>query len=1742
MANVQYTLFGQSFVESQGNMMSRTFEELLNRHPEKLSGAIEYFTCLTDADLLQSPEALRSAPNAFLNKHEITVDGRRIYVGTSYGLKQKLSLIARLFKLLGEDEAQFSFEQTNVSPAADKEVAKRERKQAAPEITYRFFGKLYRSTQAEMMYRVFETVLSENSGLSDWAAENLNCVSLIDYTAPQNRAPEMPPAFRSCRRINSGEKSLCIGSAYALKAKQAMIDKLLKKANLPSNVLVIIDNAVDVNKTEWQIEAARSAVKGIAELGGSGGNAGIISQPVGTGKTVVLNEIIRRLFEKKEQISSVLLLTASTKLAEQLEKQLKELSDGLYEIVLADTTEKLKSFTGRQNTVVIAVAQMFSVRSSYSLHRFVDDDMSPFSDSRSLLVVSVDNPAFNSLGRIYSDVHSRFPNAVFMAFTAEPQPTKQLAECFGPLLYRYTYEQAVMDGAINTVEYESIYIKPKNEDNSEISEELAELILTREKEQGGCALLLCSDSKTAYMYYSLLQHLAEGEYEIRIRTSNILPKEYKRSDGTPYRRWNGQYFNGIVVAVTTYIAGDIFDTVYLEKRLKGPEFVSVFSLLCSKDNRRKKEGKLIDVGNNRKILNELMTEFPLFVEKSAEEAQKKNLNKLLKGLSDALKSGEYRTVGSLLSEIDKENYETGASLSEQLAFLFPNNDMQQLETYWRQHADELCWKSNMWCALSADSARELETPAFSDNADSEVLQENEEIPARPRTAEGTSQERGALLERETKRLISELFDLDPDDEDILRELRLQTSGEQFGFDITFTYTDAYGAICRCMIECKNYQNAINPSNVVDKLSALRTDGIEVDHWILISPNANVSNYLWNQYLKWTEQDAWYPVKDVQFWTPDQNVHKLFSLFPHIYSKFYINDDDACRLSDEERRQILAEWKERIRPVPYLPEKWRKYLKTPGLLLTEHEADPATVREYDFIYERRAAARLLDKDGRVVDGTAEEYFLKWLNESEKSNALLLGDFGDGKSFFTYSLARRLCADFSASPNSGWIPLRLSLRGVGNKSNMDPRAFLDQRLREFSEGISEWNDIKCRYRCLIILDGFDEMSQEMNDAAVFENILTLERIIEQFSGYKIIVTSRKNVIYSDSVRNRILFSLNNPEILHLAPLANKERIDFLNRLADTPEKRVRLHEIRNTHDLLGLAAKPLFLNMMRAQLEDDNIRATDMSGIYRSYAERVLMRKYKTQLALTRDYTNPADVCSRLIELLEKLALCLQQNGLESISLDNFKSHTNQADLAQLLWDSIESPDSELSADADERITNRSLLKYDNGHTGSICFCHRSMKEYFVAAGIVRWLLNDLQAARIFLQTGNLGYEILEFAGNAVKGLNANAKSRVIKHLTSLALQSRGKQNDADKERYSVLSTNCVNLLHYSGAGLAGEDWSNLILDNAVLSGEDLSGKNLSFSSMKYARMDNADLTGCDLRGCDFTGVRFEKSGQLLSFAIDPNETTLLAYYRDGSLREWKTQTGDTQTVASLPPENTGRLILSDGFRAGFAIPEKLQFWQRSLNKVDFSGYVFLRQGTEVLDFCGNSVLAVKNGILSLINLPDNTIIFRRETIGRYRTCLFNDNTVVFWSEENGLEIISALGNEPESKIIPYEQPVDYLCAAAVSACEGYIYLISDGSILNSFRITTDRAHGGWHVSSDVTGLDCKEEITSISADGSGGIYLGTVSGVIKQYLRNHTGTAKEKRSYRLELKCRGAKIDGVHPQEQYLILEKAVLNQ
>lgn len=386
------------------------------------------------------------------------------------------------------------------------------------------------------------------------------------------------------------------------------------------------------------------------------------------------------------------------------------------------------------------------------------------------------------------------------------------------------------------------------------------------------------------------------------------------------------------------------------------------------------------------------------------------------------------------------------------------------------------------------------------------------------------------------------------------------------------------------------------------------------------------------------------------------------------------------------------------------------------------------------------------------------------------------------------------------------------------------------------------------------------------------------------------------------------------------------------------------------------------------------------------------------------------------------------------------------------------------------------------------------------------------------------------------MDGRQSESVKNQLVELAHEIRAESS----EQPFFLSTNSVSLLHYGGFGLPGTDWSGLRLDEAILSGEKLSQKNFFGSSMRFAHLDNADLRDCDLRGCDFTGVQFEKSGQLTSFAVCPTEDAILAHYRDGVIRRWQISDGQSRAMAALEQTKfcQGHILSSRDGREGLLLSDQFQFWERSTAQIMLAGYAVLRPGLRILDLGETTVLARQGSRLYLILLADKSILYQREVSADTKACLMSDRVLILQVGKTELELLDLSDRNPVSTIYPHERQISCLCASARSDTAGIILSGDEQGNVERLNVSFNQATGQWDFipGGEISG--CEKPVRNIAIDVAGRAYAAASTGAIIRYASSGAEQLSADAAYHLELKCTGALIEGVQPQEQYQTLKHA----
>jgi hypothetical protein len=743
-----------------------------------------------------------------------------------------------------------------------------------------------------------------------------------------------------------------------------------------------------------------------------------------------------------------------------------------------------------------------------------------------------------------------------------------------------------------------------------------------------------------------------------------------------------------------------------------------------------------------------------------------------------------------------------------------------------------------------------------------------------------AQQSAAAPEQAAHLLFSQIFALEPGKAELLmRGLRPQAAGAGPGTGLD---CEAAGLpAVRCHVECKNLDRPVSLKDIADKLiqQEQHDRGTQVDHWILISPHHGPASELQAILSGW-ERDGKYPFS-VQVWSPETHIRELFALAPDAYAAIY-----GRQPAEQEAGaggHALRVIRKRLAPRPRIAPVWRRYLSAPQALCFANEP----WSHFEELYHNHLPLKAADERGSVLAGDLMSQVRAWARGGDQRSMLLLADFGDGKSVFTYCLSRRLCEEFRGSPARGTFPLRIPLREFTEAKSA--RGLLERRLSEIGATLADWRELASAVPTLVILDGFDEMSADLSPATVTSNMRGIASFFQQLPGSRILVTSRQRVIDGTRDWERTLDKLQRPRTIRIACSTRRERVQYLEQITAACAPASALARLRTLYDPIGLARKPLFLQMIKETLGELPDGTFGELVLYQTYIGKSLRHKIEfledRELSLTTD-----ELVGNLEEILEDIAVRMQQSNRSYLFLRDYQEQTGS--MARMLWKMRDQPaarsfGSEESEDAASRVGIRSLLKAvpvagPDGDRWPVDFFHRSMREFFVARAIVRRLSADPDEARAILRSAPLLPEVTHFAAKllwdspdpvALASLESFARS------ATLALET------------GCLGGNALTLLYASAGRLPRADWSGLRLDHAQLSGADLSGACFAGSSLRHANLDNANLSNADFSGTDLEGVLLEETSRVLAVTA-AGGGRIIASYEDHSLREWRSQAGGT----------------------------------------------------------------------------------------------------------------------------------------------------------------------------------------------------------------------------------------------------------
>jgi type I restriction enzyme R subunit len=1105
-------------------------------------------------------------------------------------------------------------------------------------------------------------------------------------------------------------------------------------------------------------------------------------------------------------------------------------------------------------------------------------------------------------------------------------------------------------------------------------------------------------------------------------------------------------------------------------------------------------------------------------------------------------AGDYRQAEERLTRLATEDPQQAEPLLLELGFItLPDPDRQLIATAWSAIAvgravQSLLAEGGISLADGLSESAGAATPQVAEATDR--VQPQTPTVGTPRRS---PQQSGALLEQATVDLFARFFTVEPDT--ILGRLRRQGAGAQFGHDIEAEWTVAGSPAVRCHVECKNLNRRVTVDDIAGKLAQQKYHhrGIQIDHWILISPHHDGANELPGMLDAWDHQGE-YPFS-VQVWSPETRVREMFALEPAVYEAVYGRPPTQEELgASAEVADLITH---RLAPRLRVDAVWRRYLEQPGAFCFVNEES----RHFDGLYSRHLPPRAADDRGALLDGTLMDQVIGWASNDAAAPMLLLADFGEGKSVFTYCLMRRLSEKFRAAPDGALFPLRIPLREFREAGSA--RGLLERRLAEIGATLADWRTLTKQVRTLVILDGFDEMSADLSPAAITANLRDIRLCLTEFSGSKVLVTSRQRVLDGSRDWKRTLDRLGHPQIMRIASGPRRQRVQYLEQFATDEASGRVLASLRSLYDPIGLAAKPLFLEMIKETLRDLPDDTFSETILYDTYINKSLQTKWDL-------LADPGDELTS-DELLEDVAVRLQETNGAYLYLRDYQDR-DRGKIAERLWEMRDQPVPRkpfpLAAqdDAANRVGIRSLLKAipaPNAERWPVDFFHRSMREYFVARSIVRSLTTDERRARQILSATPLLPEIAHFAATILRSRQDGAALAALEKLV------RSAATDRDG---AYIGGNAISLLHGAGGLLAERDWSGLCLDQSRLRGADLQGARFAGSSLRYANLDNANLEDADLSEADLEGVRLEETSQVLAVTA-LNGNRVIAAYEDRSLRKWRRQPGagwEPQVVATLDHKTDQLQITPMGrvLASGEGMLSVLDVTGDSSGdsaEVDGSGgsnradeASIVRCAFRTSSRCRAAVLGARNALFTEEGDSGQLLVTWLDmTNARVLDELYVDETVTAWTQldevlfafatPSTIHVVSLLGDDGFKAITVADPAVTCLSVRA----DGDYALLAAGHYDGSVSLTqlapadtgvvapqwTHHLHDG-----PVTGilLDAEEQVITGGADRR--VCVTRVSAIRSDTL---TPDAAESavQSLHLTLRCKGVRFDGVRTERE-----------
>lgn len=485
-----------------------------------------------------------------------------------------------------------------------------------------------------------------------------------------------------------------------------------------------------------------------------------------------------------------------------------------------------------------------------------------------------------------------------------------------------------------------------------------------------------------------------------------------------------------------------------------------------------------------------------------------------------------------------------------------------------------------------------------------------------------------------------------------------------------------------------------------------------------------------------------------------------------------------------------------------------------------------------------------------------YFKSWL-ENDDRLLLILGDFGSGKTTFLdhsqYDLASK-----HIKSGSGRIPIKIPLRDFESTGAID--RFAEQQFRSiFNSSFSFQTIIQLLQsdRFVLMLDGFDEMGQQVNPRTRRHHFEALSPLI--FASQKTVITCRPSYFLTNDELRAVVTHLDrfNPKTIasipasathqthrnfleaaeqlahgnardivkvtsvNISPFSPNDIDLYVERIPTPPGSLLTgtdlRKRIRDTYDLEDLATRPILLHMIVQTLPLLQFDAeASPSVIYQAYTDSWMRHDYSKGRV------------RRLVTAAEK------QNFMQGLAWDLYRQGKVSISYAMLEEKvSVFLDTEEIRAEfLASHMQFCSFISRDNSE--SFRFIHKSFMEYF-AAQYIRTRFLELRKG--LLSQIRLSNEVCFFLGDLVY-VDRRFGNHVIDALRE-ALQHGGFPDPAPIEavQRNLLSTFSHSRSAIDRLAARGQEWNDLRFKRNTFSG---TIENCQWSILRFSECAFTDL--------------------------------------------------------------------------------------------------------------------------------------------------------------------------------------------------------------------------------------------------------------------------------------------------------------